>query len=94
MQTGGERLKTCRMCRCRWISPNPRRIADPRYFVAPRSLGLSRGLAAEVPQSRMKILRDAFMAMGRDPEFNADIRQAGIDADLAQARRWRRWFSA
>jgi tripartite-type tricarboxylate transporter receptor subunit TctC len=84
MQTGGERLKDLPDVPVPMDfakSEEDRRILE--YFVAPRSLAYPVVLPPEVPQSRMKILRDAFMAMGRDPEFNADIRQAGIDADLA-----------
>jgi tripartite-type tricarboxylate transporter receptor subunit TctC len=84
MQTGHERLKDL---------PNvpvpmdfakteeDRRILD--YFVSPRSLAYPVAMPPEVPPERVKILRDAFMAMGRDPQFKADIQQAGIDADLA-----------
>ena len=49
-------------------------------------VGRSLFAAPDVPPANAKILRDAFDAMGRDPEFLAEAARVGADLDMASGK--------
>ena len=51
-------------------------------FVSPRQVAYPVVLPPDVPPQRVKAIRDAFLAMGSDPEFKADLKKSGAEFDV------------
>ena len=87
MQIGTERnddLKSVPLAQDFAKSEEDKRILD--IFTSPRKLAYPLVLPPDVPADRVAVLREAFTAMSRDPEFLSDMQKAGMEGELTSGR--------
>ena len=54
-------------------------------FLAPRDIAYPVVMPPEVPEARVKLMREAFLAVGKDPAFLEDVKKSGVEVAMQPA---------